>query len=109
MVETAASLRGELHDLADAVLGNDDRRAYVRLFDALALRRHVSRVVHLDVLARWRFNAIGDARSRHEQVEIKLALEPLTDDLHVQEAQESAPESEPECLRRLRFVRQRGV
>ena len=56
MVEAPAAARGELHHLADAVLGNDDRRAHVRLLDPLAVVRHVRRVVHLDQFAGWRLD-----------------------------------------------------
>ena len=52
---------------------------------------------------------VGDVRRRHEQVEVVLALEPLAHDVHVQQAEEPAPEAEAERARRLRLVAQRGV
>ena len=109
MVEAAASLVRELHDRADVVLRDDDRRLHVRLLDALELARHLRRVVHLDHLAGPRRRAVGDVRRGDEQVEVELALEPLADDLHVQEPEEAAPEPEAERLRGLGLVRERGV
>ena len=68
-----------------------------------------ARVVHLDLLAGLRQDAVRDVGRGHEQVEVELALEPLADDLHVEEAEEPAAEAEPERLRRLRLVEERGV
>ena len=52
---------------------------------------------------------VGDVRRGDEQVEVELALEPLADDLHVQQAEEAAAEAEAERLRRLRLVEERRV
>ena len=54
-------------------------------------------------------HAVGDVRRGDEQVEVELALEPLADDLHVQEPEEAAAEAEAERLRRLGLVEERGV
>ena len=50
-----------------------------------------------------------DARHRREQLEVVLALEPLADDVHVQQAEEAAAEAEPERVARLRLPAERGV
>ena len=52
---------------------------------------------------------VGDVRRGHDQIEVEFALEPLADDLHVQKPEEAATEAEPERLRRLGLVEQRGV
>ena len=104
-----APLVRELHHRADVLLGDDDRGADVRLLDALELARHLRRVVHLELLAHPRLDAVGDVRRRHEQVEVELPLEPLAHDLHVEQAEEAAAEAEAERLRRLRLVEQRPV
>ena len=44
-----------------------------------------------------------------EQVEVELALEPLLDDLHVQEPEEAAAEAEAERGRGLRLVEEGRV
>ena len=54
-------------------------------------------------------DAVGDVRRGHEQVEVELALEPLADDLHVQQAEEAAAEAEAERLRGLGLVEERAV
>ena len=41
---------------------------------------------------------------RRDEVEVELALEPLLDDLHVEQAEEAAAEPEPERDRALRLV-----
>ena len=109
MVEAAAPLVAELHHRADVVLRHDHRRRDVRLLDALELARHVGGVVHLDHLAVAALDAVGDVRCRHDQIEVELALEPLADDLHVQQAEEAAAEAEPERSRRLRLVEESRV
>ena len=109
MVEAPAPVVVELHDRADVVLGDDRGRTDVGLLDQLDLARHLGRVVHLELLPGLREDAVGDVRSRHEQVEVELALESLAHDLHVQEAEEPAAEPEAERLRGLRLVEERGV
>ena len=54
-------------------------------------------------------HAIAHARRRGQQLEIELALQPLLDDLHVQQAEKAAAESEAEGERALRLVAERGV
>ena len=109
VVEAAAALVRELHHRADVLLRDDDRRADVRLLDVLELARHLRRVVHLELLADTRLDAVGDVRRGHEQVEVELPLQPLADDLHVEQAEEPAAEAEAESLRRLGLVEQRPV
>ena len=50
-----------------------------------------------------------DRRRRGDEVEVELALEPLLDDLHVEQAEEPAAEPEPERHRALRLVREARV
>jgi hypothetical protein len=54
--------------------------------------------VHLDLFAGLRQHAVSDVRGGHEQVEVELPLEPLANDLHVQQAKEPATEAETERL-----------
>ena len=48
-----------------------------------------------------RVHAVLDARRRGDERQAELALEPLLDDLHVQQTEEAAAESEPERAGRL--------
>src|SRR5579884_3896797 len=99
VVEAAPPVVAELHDGADVLLRDDDRRLHVRLLDLLDLRRHLRRVVHLGPLVRARLlHAIRDVRRGDEQVEVELPLEALAHDLHVEQAEEAAPEAETERL-----------
>ncbi len=50
-----------------------------------------------------------DRRRGGDQVEIELALEALLHDLHVQQAQEAAPEAGPQGDRRFRLEADRGI
>ena len=109
MIEAPAPLRAELHHRADVVLGDDHLRTDVRLLHLLRVAGHVSGVVHLDPVAVLLLHLVGDVRRGHQQVEVELPLEPLADDLHVQEPEEAAAEAEPERLRRLRLVEERRV
>ena len=70
----------------------------------------VRRRVHFDPL---RFvqpaHAVRDVGCGHEQVEVELTLEPLSNDLHVQQPEEAAAEAEAERLRGLGLVEEGGV
>ncbi len=54
-------------------------------------------------------DVVLDRRRRRDEVEAELALEPLLDDLHVEQAEEPAAEPEPERDRALRLVREARV
>ena len=69
------------------------------------LRRAVDLVHH----AVGRRHAVEHARRGRDQVHVELALEPLLDDLHVQQAEEAAAEAEAERRRRLRLEEERRV
>ena len=69
----------------------------------------LGRAVDLLHLAVGRRHAVQHARRRRHQVHVELALEPLLDDLHVQQPEEPAAEAEAERDRRLRLVEERRV
>ena len=110
MVELPRRSFDKLHHRPDVLLGDDDRRADVRLLHVLELGVGISDgLCDLDLLAGPCLDAVGDVRRGHEQIEVELALEPLAHDLHVQEAEEAAAEAEAERLRRLGLVEERRV
>ena len=82
-----------------------DHRGDDRLLDLLdaagvgQLRRAVDLLHH----AVGRRHAVENARRGRDQVHVELALEPLLDDLHVEQAEEAAAEAEAERRRRLRL------
>ena len=107
----AAQILAQRHDVADELLRRDDRHVHERLFRDLDGRgvRVVVRVVDHEHRAVGLCDAVDDARQRRDEVKVKLALEPLLNDLHVQHTEKAAPEAEAECDRRLRLERERGV
>ena len=65
----------------------------------------LGRVVDLDdAAAVGQDDVVFDRRRRGDEVEVELALEPLLDDLHVEQAEEPAAEPEAERDRALGFV-----
>ena len=78
----------------------------IRLFDVLdraAASGSLRRVVDVDHRRRRSCSTlVDDARRGRDEVEVVLALEPLLDDLHVQQAEEAAAEAEAERLRACR-------
>ena len=66
--------------------------------------RHVDRIVDLELLPGAQLDLVDDRRRGRDQVEIELALEPLLDDLEVEQAEEAAAEAEAERRRRLHLV-----
>ena len=107
----AATGLAEIHDRARVVGGREDARLEVRLGDGrdLGSRRHLRRVGDFD----HRTIALGDVvlhgRRRRNQRQAELALEALAHDLHVEQAEETAPETEPQRARRLRLEGERAV
>ena len=56
-----------------------------------------------------RRHPVQHARRRRHQVHVELALEPLLDDVHVEQAEEAAAEPEAERGRRFGLVEERRV
>ena len=90
----------------------DDAELDPRLLDRFDVGRvrEQRRVVDRDHAAAERpVDVVLDRRRRGDELEVELALEPLLDDLHVEEAEKPAAEAEPERHRALRLVGERGV
>ena len=90
--------------------GRQDHRRDDRLLDlcdvALGQLRGAVDFEHLSV---GRGHAVQHARRGRHEIHVELALEPLLDDLHVQEAEKAAAEPEPERDGRLRLEEERRV
>jgi len=69
----------------------------------------VGRAIDPDRLAVGQHDLVLHRRRRGDQVQVVLALEPLLDDVHVEQTQKAAAKAEIEGLRRLGFIGQRGV
>ena len=66
--------------------------------------RHVGRVVQFDLGLVGERDLVDDRGGCGDEVEVELALEPLLDDLEVQEPEEAAAEAEAERGRSLHLV-----
>ena len=82
-----------------------------RLLDFLDLHRvrHVDRIVDLDLLSVAQLDLVDHRRRGRDQVEVELALQPLLDDLEVQQAEEAAAEAEAERRAGLHLVAEARV
>src|SRR6266436_6430473 len=101
----------ELVDLAHELRRHEDGAADVGLLDPLDLVHggQLRRVVDLEGLPLQRHHAEAHARSRDDQREVELALEPLLDDFEVEHSQKAAAEAVAERQRRLRLEAEGGV
>ena len=101
-----APVLAQLEHAAQMLVRHQDGGLDPRLLDALdaAGIGHVGRVVHLELRAVVEIDVIDDARRRGDEVEVELALEPLGDDLQVQQPQEAAAEAEAKRRRAFRLV-----
>ena len=72
--------------------------------------RQPRRVVDIDLAAAvGQRDAVLHGRRRRDEVQVELALQPLLDDLHVEQAQEADAEAEAQRDRALRLEADRGV
>ena len=78
------------------------------LVDALRLGP-ARRIVDLDLAAIRQRDVVAHARRGGNQVQLVLALQPLLDDLHVQQTQEPAAKAEPQRHRALRLKEERRI
>ena len=68
-----------------------------------------ARVVHLEAFALLRVDLIRDVGHGRDDIHVELAVEPFLYDLHVQQAEEAAPETESQGGRALGLEGQRRV
>src|SRR5690606_16688858 len=96
---------------AEKLLRHEDAREDQRLANLLDLlrRRQLRRVLDLADLAVVRLDLVDDRRRGRDQRQAVLALETFLHDLHVQETEEAAAESEAERGARLGLERKRRV
>ena len=111
ILECAAAFLAKIHDAADIFL----RRKNIRLDDRL-LRlgnigriRIIGRVVDHHNLAVRQRNAIDYRRRSRNQIQIVFTFQSLLNDLHMQQAEEAAAESEAQCNGGFRLKGQRCV
>ena len=96
--------------VADVLGRGDDRGPHDRLVDICHLAPGVlAGVGDRDLGVVFHLDPVHHVGCRRDQVQVELALKPLPHDLHVQQAQEPAPEAEAQGTGGLRFVHERGV
>ena len=109
----AALLFDQLEDPADVLLvGEDACASDDRLFDAARCSEGSGQREGLSTsidLAVGEGDLVADAGRGGDEVEIVLALQPLLNDLHVQQAEEAAAEAEAERDGGLRLEGEAGV
>ena len=107
----AAFAQTERHDVAQVGRRGDDGGADEGFLDVVDERLvgHAGGIVHLVHLALLVVNEIGDVGHRRDDVHVELAVEPLLDDLHVEQTQEAAAEAEAQSHRRLGLEGEGGV
>ena len=107
----AALVDAQLDDVAQELRLGDDLRLDVGLLD-LGDLRHFGQprgVVHLHHVALRRGDAVRHVGHGRDDIHVEFAVQPLLDDLHVQQPEESAAESESQRQRAFGLERQRGV
>ena len=107
----AAPLLAERDQHSHILLGRDERGDDHRLLDPLDLLnvRQFRRIVDHHDVAVVLGHTVYNRRRRGNEVELELALEPLLDDVHVQQAQKPASEAESQGKRCFRFIAERRI
>src|SRR5690606_10979222 len=92
----AALVFAQLQNMAEIFIRHHDGCLDPRLLDMVDMRdvRHIGGIVQLHHAAVAHMQAIDDRRRCRDQIEIKLALKPLLDDLEMQQAEEAAAKAE---------------
>ena len=101
----------QVHDRAGVLGRGEDGGRQHRLVDVVELARlgQLARIVHVDLGPVGQVGPVGHRRGGGDEREVELPLEPLADDLHVQQPEEPAAEPEAERARRLGLVGEAGV
>ena len=100
----ASALLAERHDRTDILRRDHDLRADHRLLHIIDLRRRrkVGRVGQVDHCPVCLVDLVNDGRRSRHEIQVILSLEPLRDDIEVQQTKKSAAETEAQrlgCLR----------
>ena len=84
---TALAL-SQLHHRSDKFLGYHNLRLNIRLLDGINLGRvrKLARIGHIKGGTIRHIDLIDNGRRRHDQINIKLTLQTLLNDIHVQQA-----------------------
>ena len=111
VLQDAALFRHQLHDVADALIGDQDEGPHHRLADFQdgSRVRHVGRVINFKFLPVGQADLIDHAGVGGDNVHVILPAQTLHDDLHVQQPEEAAAESEAQRRAALLLEAERAV
>ena len=111
VLELAAALLTHGHDVAHEILRCDDGHLHIGLFGVLdgAGIGVVVGVIHLHQRTVRLVNMVDDGGQCGDEVEVKLALEALLNDLHVEHTQEAAAETEAQSHGGFRLKGEGGI
>lgn len=107
----AAAVLAELEQPAEIFIGDEDGGLDPRFLYGVDLDNvgHVDGVVELDLAAVGHVDFVDHGRRGGDEVEVEFALQPLLYDLHMQQAEEAATETEAKGLRAFHLVVQGGI
>ena len=96
------------HDRTDIICGCDNGSTDIRLLNMVDQSRigHTSRVMHLCHMTLFIVNIIRNVRHSGYHIHVKFTVKSLLHNLHVQQSQESATESEAQRQRGFRLESQ---
>ena len=107
----AALVHHDLHDVADVLVGDHDEALYNGFADLLddAHIGEVGGIVDHENLAVGLHHLVHHARVGRDDIHVILAAESFDDNLHVEESEEAAAESESKGHGTFRHVVERGI
>ncbi len=109
--QLTAFAKAKRHDRADEIRLRYDCGAYIRLLDMVdeCCLRQAGRIMHLGLVALLVIYKIGNVRDSGYDIHVKLSSETFLNNLHMQESQETATETETESRRGFRLESQRSI
>ena len=111
VLELAPAVLAHGHDVAHVLVGRDDGDLHIGLLRVLddGGVGVVVGVVHPDHLAVGLVDVVDDGGQGGDQVQVKLPLQALLNDLHMEHPKEAAAEAKAQGHGRFRLKAQRGV
>ena len=111
VLEFAPALLGQLHHVAHILLGADEADLYIGLLGKLDVRRVgvVQGVIHQEHLPIGFRHPVHNVGGGGDEVKIVFPLQPLLDDLHVQQPQKAAAEAKAQGDGAFQLVDEGGV
>ena len=99
------------HNRTDIIGGCNNRCFDIRFLDMVNHRRvgHTTGVVHLLHITLLVIDMVGHVRHRSNHIHVKLTIQTLLHNLHVEQSEETTTETKTQSQRRLRLESQRRI